>query len=404
MPSNITNPSSVCFDGSSASPPSRRVVQLISGDGRGGADQVALRLGRGLREREHEVVFAVPPRFHEFRDLHAEGFAVLDIARFRGFPLATLTAFNRHVADADLVLTHDSGARHFALMAKLLGLKPPVWFMRHCISGTSRWGGTQLHRLLVQHHIAVSDVVADSLARSGLPARQISRIYGGADLSAFAHPDPAGVERMRATLLGAQERSGAEGERPLVLGMVARFSRYPAWRPDLPDFKGYDVLFRALAGAAFPYRVLVCGPENRRDQDALREMSAHYGVDPGWLVFAGFQPDMTLLYPLMDINVLPSRREGLGLAVIEGMAAGMPVIASRSGGIVEIVRDGRDGLLFPEGDARVLGELINGLAADTGLRSRLGMAGRTRVMAEFDAAVMVDRFEALMFRVLPAVS
>jgi hypothetical protein len=229
------------------------------------------------------------------------------IENFRGLPFRELLAFNRRAATADVVLTHDSGSRHFALLAKCLGLRPPLWFMRHCISGTTRFGGVQLHRLLVNHHIAVSDVIRRGLLASGFPSRSVSRIYGGVDLSPFRQPNPTIVARRRTELLSDLPAG------TVVLGMVARMHPRECWTVEGANDKGYDVLLRSLAQVRFPYRVLIFGPDDPEVQDQLRQMAAYHGARPEHLRFAGFVTDMTGCYPLLDINVLPARSEGLGL-------------------------------------------------------------------------------------------
>ncbi|MEO1750470.1 glycosyltransferase family 4 protein [Thiofaba sp. EF100] len=363
-----------------------RLVQIIAGDGRGGADRIALALGRAMSEAGHRVDYVVKPAFLRYHDLAALGHVTLDYPR----GLRGLRAFNRAVHDADVVLTHDSGSRHLGLRAKLLGMRPPLWFMRHCISGTSRLGGVQLHRWLVARQIAISEAVAQSLIASSYPAARVHLIHAGVDLFPFAHPDPQAVERLRAQWLPDRQ----PGE--MVLGMVARFGVYPGWSPDKMDLKGYDVLFAALAKVSFPYRVLILGPRDEPDHAALRQMAAYHGADPEQLVFTGFVQDVAPYYALMDINVLPSRGEGLGLGAIEGMAAGVVTVVSASGGLGEVMRNHETGLSFPEGDAQALAACLERLAADAELRRSLGQSGQADVLARFGLERMARAVDDLM--------
>jgi glycosyltransferase involved in cell wall biosynthesis len=372
-----------------------RIIQLIAGNGKGGADRVAHSLGRGLQAAGHEVVYAASPAFAELLGLSRSGEIHWPLQRFRGLAFRELLAFNRRAASADVVLTHDSGSRHFALLAKCLGLRPPLWFMRHCISGTTRFGGVQLHRLLVDHHIAVSDAIRRGLVASGFPSRSVSRIYAGVDLSPFRQPNPATVARRRAELLSDL----APGT--VVVGMVARMHPRKCWTVAAENEKGYDVLFQALAKVRFPYRVLIFGPDEPEAQHQLRQMAAFHGARPENLRFAGFVTDMTGCYPLMDINVLPARGEGLGLALIEGMAAGVACIGSRSGGIPEIIESERTGLLIGERDAAGLAAGLERLAATPALREDLARRGQAAVFERFDAPVMVRAFCDLLTQRLP---
>lgn len=370
------------------------IVQLLAGTGQGGADRVAIALGRGLQAAGHRVTFGVAPYFLENRPGVGVDHECWEIPRFRGFPWRSLREFNRKAAGADLVVTHDSGARHFAIYAKLIGLRPSVWFYRHCISGTTRFGGVQLHRLVTRHHVAVSDIIARSLLDSGYPRRQVTRIHGAIDLLPFLEPRRDRVEALRASLLQGLP------DGTVVVGMVGRLHLGKEWRPDRPDFKGYDVLFGALSKARFPWRVLALGPARPEELDAVRQIARHQGADPDRILFAGFVDDPASHVALMDINVLPSRNEGLGLTVIESMAAGVPTLGSRSGGIREIIEDGISGLLFEEGNAEALCGALERVVASPDLRRTLSERGRHRARTVFDAPVMVSAFEALMMREL----
>ena len=366
-----------------------RIIQLIGSAGRSGAGRVAFCLGEGLRAAGHQVAYATAPWVIEFFDAPRDGDTFFPLKRFGGF--REWLAFNRWGATADLVITHDSPARHFVLIARCLGLKPRLWFMRHCISGTSRFGPVPFYRRLVDHQIAVSDAVYRSLIASGFPRQRTTRIYGGIDLRPFRHPDPVEVERRRRQFLD----DATPGTN--VIGMTARMSLGPG-RGRLRDTKGYGVLFQALARVRFPYRVLFIGPCQPEAQALLRQMAGSLGIQPDHLRFPGFVRDVKNFYPLMTINVLPSHSEGLGLALIEGMAAGAASVGSRAGGMVEIIEDGRTGLLFEPGDHEDLARCLSRLATDATLRGELALRGQASVCKHFDAPVMVQAFGDLLER------
>ncbi len=366
----------------------RAVVQLIAGDGRGGADRIALALGEGLRALGLPVAFAVFPEFLERHDLRAQGYTLYPLTRRRG--MGGARDVRRRLADARLILSHDSGSRHLALNARLLGLSTPIWFMRHCISGTSRFGGVQLHRLLIQRQIAVSHSVAESLMASGYPASRVDTVHGGVALAPFASPDAAEVAALRERWL-ADVPPGTP-----IIGMVARFNVYPAWHAAATDLKGYDVLFAALARLTLPWRLLVVGPKDAADFTALRAMAAHHGADPQRLIFTGFVERMSPVYALMDLNVLPSRSEGLGLGAIEGMAAGVATVASASGGLREVITPGETGLAVPEGNAHALADALHTLLSEAQTRQVLATQGQRAALERFDAARMSARVAELI--------
>ena len=101
----------------------------------------------------------------------------------------------------------------------------------------------------------------------------------------------------------------------------------------------------------------------------------------------------------LDIYVMPSRSESFGVGALEAAAAGLPVVATRVGGIPEAVADGETGLLVPSEDVSALAEALARLVRDTRLRKQLGDAGRRRIEAEFDWATTLTRFEAVAKRV-----
>ena len=375
-----------------------RLLQVLGGDGRGGADQVALALADGLHEQGFAVEFFVPAGFVRHQRERLRGRAVTVAPSFSPFSAAALGALRRAAQRVDLVLTHDSPARHLTLAAKAMGgLQAPLWFMRHCIirPPALRWAPWQ--RLWVAHQLAASEVIAESLVASGYPAARVTRLYAGRDLSSFFAVDSPARSALRAVL--GLDVSPA----PFCIGMVASFDRWPGWHPQVAHPKGFDVLFAALSRLDFPYRVLLLGPPHPEDHEALRAMAHAHGARPEWLIFLGFQNDISAYYGLMDVNVLPSRREGLGLALVEGLAAGVPVLGSGSGGIREVIQDGRNGFLFPEGDAVALAGLLIRLAREPELRRRLGEEGRRQLQETvFDEGRLVGGFMDCLAREHPA--
>lgn len=179
------------------------------------------------------------------------------------------------------------------------------------------------------------------------------------------------------------------GDSDLVIGTVAGF------RP----VKGHDVLLRAaaeLATGAPRLRIVLVGSGPL--EEALVRLAGELGLADR-VVFAGRRRDVHDILPAFDLKCLPSRFEAYPLAVMEAMAAGLPVVACDRGGLPEMVSDGEEGLLFRAGDHLALAACLRRLLCDPALRARMGAAARRRAEREFDIRTTVVRYEAL-FRTL----
>jgi glycosyltransferase involved in cell wall biosynthesis len=165
--------------------------------------------------------------------------------------------------------------------------------------------------------------------------------------------------------------------------------------------KGHENLLRALAllkrSPACPMLLIVGdGSEKRR----MELLAVQLGLDPERARFLGYRSDIADLLAACDLFVLPSDSEGLPLSVLEAMAHGLPVVATRVGGIPELVGDGRTGLLVPPGDVSALAAALARLTVFPDLRLQLGEAGAARVRDEFSFDGMTAQYEAIYAKLL----
>jgi len=204
-------------------------------------------------------------------------------------------------------------------------------------------------------------------------------IENGIDLGDMPPPAPAVIELLRGELgLAADD---------LVVTMVAR----------LHPQKDHESLLRAIAAVAVDLpvmRVLLVGAGPL--QAELTERIAALGLG-AQVRLLGERRDVSQILALSDIFVLTSRWEGMPNAVLEAMAAGLPVLATRVDGIVDLVRDGETGILVPPGDDRALATALLALGNDPARRQVLGVAGRRRVESTYTIERFVDGFEKLYF-------
>ncbi|RMF95512.1 MAG: glycosyltransferase [Gammaproteobacteria bacterium] len=185
------------------------------------------------------------------------------------------------------------------------------------------------------------------------------------------------------------------------------FGLHPADRPvavvaQFIPRKGHRLLLAAAlrARAAEPrLRLLLFGSGPL--EAALRAEFAAAGLGDT-VCFAGYRPDLANFLGHCELLLHPARREGLGVALLEAQAAGLPVVGHAVPGVAEAVRDGRSGLLVPPGDPDALAAALLRLLRDAGLRRRLGAAARERAAREFGIDAMVDGNLAVYRELLPA--
>jgi glycosyltransferase involved in cell wall biosynthesis len=234
---------------------------------------------------------------------------------------------------------------------------------------------------LVDRVTAVSGAARLALIEAGIPPEKIEVIYSSVDCDHFR---PAAAADLR-----TQPNIPREA---LVVGTVGH----------LTPRKGQHLLLEAapsiLQKVPQAY-FLFCGEGNFRPR--LEEMAARLGVSER-VQFLGFMSDVRPVLQTLDVFVLASLREGLGVALLEAMAMGKPVVASNAGGIAEAVRPGKTGVLVPPGDVKALSEAVAALLLDAPAREKMGEAARLRAQSIFSLPVMVERTEKLYLDILSA--
>lgn len=252
------------------------------------------------------------------------------------------------------------------------------------VSRPMRWIYLVLERRLARRTARIV-TVSDALRRElidiyRLPSDLVTTVHNGLDLAPFL----AGGDRR-----GARARYGVADD-ALLFGLAARFA---------PQ-KALDVLVEAAAGvlASEPRAVLMIAGDGPLLENVRTKARATSVRDR--MLFPGFETDVPGLLAALDLYISSSVTEGLSLALIEAMAAGLPIVATRVGGTPEVVEDGVSGLLVPAGKAKPLADAIARLLADPPLRKRMGDAGRERAVAEFSEGTMLDRMAALYEEVL----
>ena len=327
------------------------------------------------------------------------------VAQARGVVVEQLGALHRDIsplADVRAILhlakvirrdrpqilhTHTAKAGAVGRIAALLAgrARPPVvvhTFHGHVLRGyfgrLTTLGFRMLERLLARVTtvlVAVSPEVRDDLVRLGVaPKEKFVVIRLGIELD--ERTGAQGADLRRSLGIGADE---------FVVGWVGRMTAVK--RTD-------DVLvaFRGLVDRGVDARLLLVGDGPER---LLLERRAHELGIARRALFVGYQHDVARVYRGIDALLLPSANEGTPVSVIESLAAERPVVATRVGGVADVVRNDVDGFLVEVGDTERAADRLAELARDPELRRRMGAAGRSRVVDRYAVDRLVADVDAL---------
>ena len=212
-------------------------------------------------------------------------------------------------------------------------------------------------------YIAISKNVERVLLADGISPEKIRVVYSGIDLEPFA------VKKDR-SLVEALRRELQLQPNTLVMGNVAA----------LVGHKDQSTLLRSLAALpedAPPHVLLVLGEGELRAE--LEALARELGLGAERLRFLGFRENIYDYYRLFDIFVMSSREEGLGTAVLDAMAAGLPVVSTAGGGIPEMIVPESGGLLVPVGDSDALARALGRVLNDASLRAKMANFNREKV-------------------------
>jgi glycosyltransferase involved in cell wall biosynthesis len=281
----------------------------------------------------------------------------------------------------DLVHTNSLKSDILGGAAARLAGKPLIWHMRdrlaadylpHRVAHVMR----VLARQIPDHVIAISHAVAQTLSATTQPPQRITVVHDGTILR------NSSVDR--------------ESSPSLTVGLVGRIS---AW-------KGQDVFIRAAARLheGFPnvrFRIIGAALFSEQEYEKIiRSLVTELKLDRT-VEFCGFRTDIANAIDELDILVHASTvPEPFGQVIIEGMAAGKPVIATNAGGAAEIIRPDVDGLLVPLGDHDALAHALQSLIRSPDLRQRLGAAGRRRVAEHFTIAYTAAKVQDVFDHIL----
>lgn len=209
-------------------------------------------------------------------------------------------------------------------------------------------------------------------------ADKITVVHSGVDLGRFEKPTLSGKERRR-----RKRALGLHPDRPVV--------GFAGW---LLPIKGPEVLLGAMQTVWRRFADAQLVYVGKGDLKETLQKAAQKTGAGNRVFFLGWRDDLYKILPLFDLLVLPSLNEGMGRVLVEAMAAGRPVVASRTGGIPDLVVPEKNGLLVPAGDAVSLAEAICRLLAEPDTARKMGACGR-RICKSYSLAAMLDKIDRL---------
>jgi glycosyltransferase involved in cell wall biosynthesis len=353
-----------------------RVLHVISSCGMYGAESVILNISRTLNENSHHSILGVflnasNPNLELQETATREGVESHLISCKSRIDWSAVLRIRDLVAQTGADVVHAHGYKadlyvYFALRASKIPL----------VSTCHTWYDTDAHdylygcvdRLILRGYVgvvAVSEGVREYLLRAGVRPRKIQMIRNGIDLRVFDRSTPILKEELGWTSYS-------------LVGLVGRLS----------EEKGVDVFLASAVDvlSQLPQTKFVVvgdGPDRGKLDALVDKLGLRSSVH-----MLGRRDDMPAVYASLDLLVSSSRREGLPMAILEGMASRLPVVATAVGGVPTIILDGKTGVLVPSGEPIPIAAAIVDLLRSVADRERLGAAARRLVEDEFSAQRM----------------
>jgi glycosyltransferase involved in cell wall biosynthesis len=318
---------------------------------------------------------------HPAGRLYAEA-ANLNIGRFplivrNDLDLRAVPSIRRRIAAGKYDIVHLHTKRAHALSLWLSrGKRLPKYLVtrRMDYPEENNWYTHCLYNRRVDGVVAISRNIRDRLIDAGVEPQKIRLIHSGIDPSRFALAD----------------RPEEAHNHSVTVGCLAV----------LEERKGIEFLLEGasrLQSRGVRVKWVVGGDGNRRE--ALKNQARALGLDDS-VRFLGFVSKPEEFFRRVDIFVMPSLFEGLGVAVLEAMAAGKPIVATKVGGLAESVVDGRTGFLVAPRDGQAIAEAVGKLVGDLQMAHEMGLRGRRRVLENFTLTQMAAQNEAYYYDLL----
>jgi glycosyltransferase involved in cell wall biosynthesis len=357
-----------------------KILHIISSGGMYGAEAVILNMSRTLNEGSHSSILGVfsnsaNPNLQLHETATAQGIESHLISCVGQIDRTVPSSIRElaHRTNADVVHAHGYKADIYSFFALRGSNVPPVstchtWYDNDLT--VSLYG--KADRFILRSYaavVAVSEEVKQRLLKAGVREEKIHIVRNGIDLRPFDNAAPS--------LRDARSQDNVP-----IIGLIGR----------LATEKGVDIFLRSAARVltelpAIKFFVVGEGPDREQLESLIDELQIRKNV-----FMLGRRDDMPGVYASLDIMVSASRREGLPMAILEGMASSRPVIATAVGAVPDVIVDGHTGVLVPSEDVEALAAKIVTLLNNATLRENLGAAAKRLIEEEFSAERMTTDY------------
>lgn len=356
---------------------------VVSSVSWGGLEMNILKVAYEMQKRGHKVTIMCNPEGRLFKEAGGD----FDVIEFRNKSLGDSFKIYDFLKRNNVDVIHiyrSSDLKKIVFSVSLIKRKPALVFDPQVGIGVKK--KDLFHRFVygkLNVVIAISRDVAHGFMKN-LPVdeRKVKIIHPGVDVERFKFTEEGRVRIRREFNLGDE----------IVIGVVSRFS----------PGKGHEELFRAfkiLTDEFKNVKLLVVGEPTVGEIEyfkRLQKLNKELGIE-NYTIWTGFRRDVPEVLSAIDIFVAPSHAEAFGLSLVEAMAVGLPVVATRNAGFLDIIEDGMNGLFFERGNYVELAEKIKKLMIDKLFAQQLGKRARETACEKFSFEKYINEIEKLYF-------
>lgn len=365
-----------------------RIIFLSGAIEGGGAERVVVEQASGVDPDKFDKVLMVTRKCDSslIADADQIGLKVIVLDREKRWDIKALIRLRREFQQADLIHAHQEGS---ILQAALMGINLRA-------------------KLVAQFHNKISEIKPIYRRLVQWACKQADGLIFVSQLDyeehmASWHPDPSrmsvvynGIDSRSFGKIGrgvARERLGLEAQTKII-GVVGRISR----RKGYEFFLESAVIMKQEWGQDIRFLIVGGGSEEAYRQE-LEARIKNLGIFPQ-VIFLGYRRDVISILPALDVFVLPSVIESLPIALLEAMASGIPVVATKVGGIPEVIVNGESGLLVPAGDPQAIATAVLGILRSPDKGQKMAQAARARVNRKFSLEAMIRGIETIYEKLL----